>query len=166
MRIQANVISTTDLLLWLFYLLQHLTRFLLPQAQIIQRINLALLLYITTTEKTFLSSIATNPVKPNTTNPTTSLTSVPSSSSTYTNTDNYLWRHVYNVDNGEPWGQKSSRLNITPNSQYNYGSCVTVTGQVYSIYPPPSPERGTHDEPDGDLQFTLALDQKYSKSIS
>lgn len=106
--------------------------------------------YITTTEKTSSPSIATNPVIPN----TTSLTSDPS---TCTNTDNFLWKHVYNVNNGEPWGKNPGRLKITPDSQYKYGSCVTVTGQVYSIYPPPSPGRGTHDEPDGDLHFTLTI---------
>ncbi|MGN6709158.1 MAG: hypothetical protein ACTHKF_07415 [Candidatus Nitrosocosmicus sp.] len=111
---------------------------------------------ITTNEKKTSSSIATIPVKSNTSNPTTSLTSVPSSS-TCTGTDNYLWNHVYDVNNGQPWGQNPGRLNITPDKQYKYGSCVTVTGQVYSAVP----TGGTHDEPDGDLHFTLALNKTY-----
>jgi len=107
---------------------------------------------IATTEKTSSPSIATNPVIPNTTN---SLTS--GASSTCTNTDNFLWNHVYNVNNGEPWGQNPGRLKITPDSQYKYGSCVTVTGQVYSAVS----TGGTIDDPDGDLHFTLALDKQY-----
>ncbi|MGN6615164.1 MAG: hypothetical protein ACTHKC_08980 [Candidatus Nitrosocosmicus sp.] len=63
------------------------------------------------------------------------------------------------MNNGEPWGQNPGSLKITPDpqSQYKYGYCVTVTGQVYSAVP----TGGTHDEPDGDLHFTLALDQTY-----
>jgi len=77
-----------------------------------------------------------------------------------TGTDKFLWEHVYNVNNGKAWGQNPGRLKITPdpqNPQYKYGSCVTVTGQVYSAVS----TGATHDEPDGDLHFTLALDQKY-----
>ena len=99
-----------------------------------------------------MMTTTTNPAAQNT---TTSLIGGPYTACT--GTDDYLWRHVYNVKNGEPWGQNPGRLNITSNSQYKYGSCVTVTGQVYSAVS----TGGTHDEPDGDLHFTLALDQKF-----
>src|SRR6476660_5545301 len=64
-----------------------------------------------------------------------------------TGTDKFLWEHVYNVNNGKAWGQNPGRLKITPdpqNPQYKYGSCVTVTGQVYSAVS----TGATHDEPD------------------
>jgi hypothetical protein len=111
----------------------------------------------TTKVSSQMMTTTTNPVVQNTTN---SLIGNPYT--TCTGTDDYLWNHVYNVKNGQPWGKDPGRLKITPDSQYKYGSCVTVTGQVYSIYTPPPPGKaGTHDEPDGDLHFTLALDQKY-----
>ncbi|MGN6822085.1 MAG: hypothetical protein ACTHJ7_04795, partial [Candidatus Nitrosocosmicus sp.] len=156
MKIQTNVITTIGLFLMIVLSVTAFNTFSFA-ASTNNTNNPSATTSITPNEKTTSPSIATNTVKPNTTNPTTSLTSVPSSSSTCTGTDNYLWKHVYNVNNGEPWGQNPSRLKITPYSQYKYGSCVTVTGQVYSAVP----TGGTHDEPDGDLHFTLALDQTY-----
>jgi hypothetical protein len=130
------------------------------QTNIISTIGLAHMVVLSVTaSNTFSFAASTNNTKNQSATP--SITTTGPSSSTCTNTDNYLWNHVYNVNNGQPWGMNPGRLQIIPDSQYKYGSCVTVTGQVYSIYPPPSPERGTHDEPDGDLHFTLALDQKY-----
>lgn len=67
----------------------------------------------------------------------------------------FLWKHVYDVDNGQPWGRPQGRL--TP----QHPDCIAVTGTVYSI-----PGKGTFDDPDGDLQFTLALDQQYTKYSS
>jgi hypothetical protein len=156
MKIQTNVIITIGFVLMVLLSVTAFNTFSFG-ASTNNTKNQSITPSITTTEKTSSPSIATNPVIPNTT--TTSLKGSPYS--TCTNTDNFLWNHVYNVNNGEPWGKNPGRLKITPDSQYKYGSCVTVTGQVYSIYPPPSPGRGTHDEPDGDLHFTLALDQKY-----
>ena len=159
MRIQTKVIDTFGLVLIVVLSVTAFNTFSFA-ASTNNTNNPSPATSITTNEKTTSPSIGTNPVKPNTPNPTTSLTSVPSSSSsssTCTNTDNYFWKHVYNVDNGEPWGQNPGRLKITPDSQYKYGSCVTVTGQVYSAVS----TGGTHDEPDGDLHFTLALDQTY-----
>src|SRR6476660_1257790 len=97
-----------------------------------------------TQSQSITPSIATNSVAQNPT-----LTSGPGCSAT----DNFLWNHVYNVNNGQPWGEKPGRLLIIPDSQYTYGSCVTVTGKVYSAVS----TGGTHDEPDGDLHFTLTL---------
>ncbi len=52
----------------------------------------------------------------------------------------------------------STILTITPNSQYPFGSCIKVTGKVFSIHP-----GGTVDMADGDLHFTLTLDSAYAK---
>jgi hypothetical protein len=69
---------------------------------------------------------------------------------------NFLWNHVYGAsgDGKHQWSQpgpvhkgKSRLTELQP--------CVTVTGQVYSAIP-----GGTKDDPDGDLHFTLALDDK------
>jgi hypothetical protein len=79
---------------------------------------------------------------------------------------NFLWNHVYGAsgDGKQQWSQpghnhpsKSRLTELQP--------CVTVTGQVYSIGPPPA-GRGTFDDPDGDLQFTLTLldHTKYSNT--
>lgn len=106
----------------------------------------------TTKVSSQMMTTTTNPVVQNTTN---SLIGNPYT--TCTGTDDYLWNHVYNVKNGQPWGKDPGRLKITPDSQYKYGSCVTVTGQVYSAVS----TGGTIDDPDGDLHFTLALDKQY-----
>jgi hypothetical protein len=101
------------------------------------------------------TTTTTNPIVQNSTN-----SLIGSPYTTCTGTDAYLWNHVYNVKNGQPWGQDPGRLRITQdpqNPQYKYGSCVTVTGQVYSQ----TSTGGTKDEPDGDLHFTLALDKQY-----
>jgi hypothetical protein len=153
MKIQTNVIITIGIVLMVVLITVTAFNTFSFGASTNNTKNQSTTPSITTTEKTSLPSIATNPVIPNTT--TTSLTS--GTSSTCTNTDNFLWKHVYDVNNGEPWGKNPSRLKITPDSQYKYGSCVTVTGQVYSAVS----TGGTHDEPDGDLHFTLALDQQY-----
>ncbi len=73
---------------------------------------------------------------------------------------NFLWNHVYGAsgDGKHQWSQpgpvhkgKSRLTELQP--------CVTVKGQVYSMYTPPPPGKaGTHDDPDSDLHFTLALD--------
>lgn len=64
----------------------------------------------------------------------------------------FLWKHVYDVKNGQPWGRDPGRLTPkTPN-------CIAVTGTAYSTI-----GKGTFDDPDGDLQFTLALDPPYTK---
>ena len=63
------------------------------------------------------------------------------------NTDNFLWNHVWS----------SSRL-----TQKTPPLCIRVTGTVYSIHDQSQPTRGTHDEPDGDLHFTLTLDSAYT----
>jgi hypothetical protein len=88
----------------------------------------------------------TNPVAHNAT------TTLLQCSSKDENDVGFLWKHVYAVDNGQPWGRQPGRL--TP----QHPDCVAVTGTVYSIS-----GKGTFDDPDGDLQFTLALDQPYTK---
>jgi hypothetical protein len=102
----------------------------------------------TTSAKTVASHITTkNPVAHDTT--TTTLLQC---SSKDENDVGFLWKHVYDVNNGQPWGRDPGRLTPkTPN-------CVAVTGTVYS-----TPGKGTFDDPDGDLQFTLALDPPYTK---
>src|SRR5690242_18449179 len=81
---------------------------------------------------------------------TTSSSSSPlySTGGTYqcTNTDKYLWDHTYGKT--DHTGQK---IRLKDN-----GGCITVTGTVYS-------SGGTHEEPDGDLHFTLQLDPQYEK---
>jgi hypothetical protein len=62
------------------------------------------------------------------------------------NTDKYLWDHTYGKT--DHTGQK---IRLKDN-----GGCITVTGTVYS-------SGGTHEEPDGDLHFTLQLDSQYEQ---
>jgi hypothetical protein len=65
----------------------------------------------------------------------------------------FYWDHVYDVNNGQPWGRNPGRLDTKD-------LCVTVTGTVYSKV-----GGGTsHDsQGDGDLHFTLALDPASAK---
>lgn len=100
----------------------------------------------TTSAKTVPSHVTTkNPVAHVT-------TTILQCSSKDENDVGFLWKHVYAVNNGQPWGRDPGRLTPkTPN-------CVAVTGTVYSIL-----GKGTFDDPDGDLQFTLALDPPYTK---
>jgi hypothetical protein len=88
---------------------------------------------------------------------------------------NTLWNHVYGVPgNGkEQWNRPNpthtttpSRLKDSPTTPFPYGSCVTVTGIVESIYDKSQADRGTHNDPDGDLHFTLMLldHTEYSKN--
>ncbi|MGN6624281.1 MAG: hypothetical protein ACTHKK_09085 [Candidatus Nitrosocosmicus sp.] len=71
---------------------------------------------------------------------------------------NYLWNHVYGAsgDGKHQWSQPGP-IHKSKSRLTELQPCVTVTGQVYSIYPPTAPGRGTHDDPDGDLHFTLTL---------
>jgi hypothetical protein len=62
------------------------------------------------------------------------------------NTDKYLWDHIYGKTD-----QSGKKIRLKDN-----GGCITVTGTVYS-------SGGTHEEPDGDLHFTLQLDPQYEK---
>lgn len=77
-----------------------------------------------------------------------------------------LWNHVYDVrsDGKEKWNVPGpahptpSRLLFSPPPNgFPYGSCVTVIGIVESIYDKYQPTKGTHNDPDGDLHFTLPL---------
>src|SRR5207237_798407 len=74
-------------------------------------------------------------------------TTLTSGTGACSNTDNYLWNHVYGkTDHSTP-----------PNYRFHdYGQCITVTGTVYS-------SGGTTQEPDGDLHFTLQLDPQYEQ---
>jgi hypothetical protein len=68
-------------------------------------------------------------------------------------TADFLWHYAYAVNTGgtEPWSRTPGRLTeIHP--------CKTVTGTVYSKV-----GRGTFDDEDGDLQFTLTLDKGYEQ---
>ena len=62
------------------------------------------------------------------------------------NTDKYLWDHTYGKTD-----QSGKKIRLKDN-----GGCITVTGTVYS-------SGGTHEEPDGDLHFTLHLDPLYEQ---
>ena len=79
---------------------------------------------------------------------TTSLSPLTSTGGCYpcSNTDKYLWDHTYGKT--DHTGQK---IRLKDN-----GGCITVTGTVYS-------SGGTHEEPDGELHFTLQLDPQYEK---
>jgi hypothetical protein len=100
----------------------------------------------TTTTKTVPSQITTSRQREEVANNATTLTS--GSVHKCSTTDDFLWRHVYDP----------GRLTTSPSP---LGSCVTVTGTVYSITHLPPSKDGTHDDDDGDLHFTLTLDKGY-----
>jgi hypothetical protein len=115
----------------------------------------------TTRVRSQITATATNPVTHNAT-----LTGGSGCSNVAT-----LWNHVYGVpgDGKEQWNRPSPAHPKTPSrlldSPPPYGSCVTVTGIVESIYDKSQPTKGTHNDPDGDLHFTLMLldHTQYSK---
>ena len=157
MRIHTNVINTIGIVLMIVLSVTALNTFSFA-ANTNDTKNQSIPPSITTTKKTSSSSLTINPVIPNTT--TTGLTTGPSSSSKCTNTDTFLWNHVYGASGTgkDPWSQPgpkhpgNSRLTKVDSKQ----PCITVTGQVFSAIP-----GGTSDDDDGDLHFTLALDQTY-----
>jgi hypothetical protein len=98
-------------------------------------------------------------------NATTSSMSAGNYPGSYTcsNTDNFLWNHVYGASgNGKETWNRPNQQHPAPASSSRLKelspSCITVTGTVYSAYP-----GGTEDDPDGDgdLHFTLTLDKAY-----
>jgi hypothetical protein len=108
----------------------------------------------------------TNPASHNATTNTT-LMGAPY---TCSNTDKFLWNHVYGVPGSgrDQWNRPNPMLHIATPSRLTIKSppCIRVTGTVYSqVYPQPS-TKGTHDDPDGDLHFTLTLDPTYAKYSS
>src|SRR4051812_36887631 len=54
-----------------------------------------------------MTTTTTNPIAQNSTN-----SLIGSPYTTCTGTDVYLWNHVYNVKNGQSWGQDPGRLRI------------------------------------------------------
>jgi hypothetical protein len=113
-----------------------------------------------------ITTTTTTPASHNATTTNTTLMGAPGSypgSYTCSRGDNFLWNHVYGVSGSgkDPWSQPGpnhpgkSRLTVkTP-------PCIRVTGTVYSQPHPPPSTQGTHDDPDGDLHFTLTLDPQY-----
>jgi len=150
------------------------------QTNVIITIGLVLMLGLSGTAfNTFSFAASTNNATSQSTSTTNNTTKVPSQMMTTTTTTtnpvaqntttlmggsgcsniDYLWNHVYGAsgDGKHQWSQPGpvhkdkSRLTVLQ-------PCVTVTGQVYSIYTPPPPGKGgTHDDPDGDLHFTITL---------
>jgi hypothetical protein len=103
----------------------------------------------------------TTPASHNTTNTNTNTTLMGAPGGyTCSNADNFLWNHVYGASgNGkEPWSQPGPNHPGTSRLKELTPSCIRVTGTVYSAYP-----GGTRDDPDGDgdLHFTLTLDNAY-----
>ncbi len=97
------------------------------------------------TTKTVSSQITTkNPVLTGGTDPCNTISD---------GTKKFYWDHVYDVNNGKPWGRNPGRLDTK-------NECITVTGNVSS-----SIGGGTSHDPegDGDLHFTLQLDPKYEQ---
>ncbi|MGN6614431.1 MAG: hypothetical protein ACTHKC_05265 [Candidatus Nitrosocosmicus sp.] len=159
MRIQTNVINTIGIVLMIVLSVTAFDTFSFA-ANTNDTKNQDTTPSITTNEKTSSYSLTTNPVVPNTT--TTGLTTGPSSSFKCTNTDTFLWNHVYGASGTgkDPWSQPgpkhpgNSRLTKVDSKQ----PCITVTGQVFSAIP-----GGTSDDDDGDLHFTLAVNKSQSQ---
>ena len=112
------------------------------------------------------TTTTTNPVAHNA---TTTLMGGGNSPGSYScsNTDNFLWNHVYGASgNGkEQWNRPNPSHSSTPSrlldgltQKQQNPSCITVTGTVYSAHP-----GGTEDDEDGDLKITLTLDKPYEK---
>jgi hypothetical protein len=106
------------------------------------------------------TTTATNPVAHNA---TTTLMGGGNSPGSYScsNTDNFLWNHVYGASGygKEQWNRPNQQHLSTPSRLIEQNpSCITVTGTVYSAHP-----GGTADDEDGDLKITLTLDKQYEK---
>ncbi len=97
-------------------------------------------------EFSFAASANSTKSQSATSSPALSTSSTTSGPYPCNNTDKYLWDHTYGKT--DKTGQK---IRLKDN-----GACITVTGTVYS-------SGGTHEEPDGDLHFTLQLDPQYEK---
>jgi hypothetical protein len=105
----------------------------------------------------------TNPASHNATTTTnTTLMGAPGSY-TCSRGDNFLWNHVYGVSGSgkDPWSQPGPNHPGKSRLMVKTPPCIRVTGTVYSQPHPPPSTQGTHDDPDGDLHFTLTLDPQY-----
>jgi len=104
----------------------------------------------------------TNPASHNATAANTTLMGAPGSY-TCSRGDNFLWNHVYGVSGSgkDPWSQPGPNHSGKSRLTVKTPPCIRVTGTVYSQPHPPPSTQGTHDDPDGDLHFTLTLDPQY-----